>query len=148
MKALEEVAFDFSRQNHGNQKFTLSVRFMSSNTPMYIDEGTHEECLTMARRWINLVKKEHEIHKTEWSFTTTVNPSTTVETAIMVHGTSNKSTWERTRLWMTLEIRKKIDKSEWDSLPGSSTVVNPLEQREMASDVRLHGQYTRKGTIY
>lgn len=112
-------AGDIPLPNYGDQMFTLTVRFMASNTPMILAEGTHEECLKQARLFVNFTKREHETHQTGYVFTTTISPvkKPDVETCMMVHAKNMKQQYATSRLWMTLELRKKIDKSEWDELP-------------------------------
>lgn len=92
-------------------EWILTCKFMSSDTPMTLAEGSHKSCLEQAKNMVEFLKREHKAHNTGVEFTTSFFPTST--DVIMVHGTIHNSVRSKSRLWMTFEIKPKIDIFEY-----------------------------------
>lgn len=129
-----------------DETFDLFVLFSMSNTPQFLVQGSHGYCVDFTRTMIKFMMREHEVHYRGYEFTTTVRPSMRAETCIVVMKQKVTQMFPTSQLHATFEIRKHIDKSEYDNPKGGSKrttgalLVGGVSKSEATGENSLKGK--------
>lgn len=99
------------------EQYQLLVRFLASNTPLIMFEGSHIGCLDQAKNLIKFIKTEHLVNGTNVTFSEKMHGTDKIMLLATKDIVRSRSI-VKTGLYATFDIRRKIDKSEYD---------NPLE---------------------
>lgn len=97
-------------QVESSRQYSLLVKLLMENTPMLLTEGSHLECLKMAKRFYSFLKAEHRTHGTGIDFIAQMKGSD----YIIVTGTPRNKIFGEARMWCIFEIREKVEHSAYD----------------------------------
>lgn len=97
-------------QEKPSRQYSLLVKFLMENTPLLLAEGSHLECLRIAKQYYGFLKAEHHTHGTGMDFNAQLRGSD----IITVIGTPKNEMFGGVRLWCTFEIREKVERTVYD----------------------------------